>query len=236
MSFQPCIEDCGFLAELGPPPDLILNLPPPPVPSFLQTTADLFLATNGSCNFCSIWAKGVEVPYVEVKRKGQSNDDTTYFIAISACIGVIIMSILVIIAIIRCKESKIKPVPDPYGKRAHSTNIQPSIGDTTLYANSSADGVIPTCAQPKVLWSGLGTAETSPYTLQHQPVSRDDPASFAHYEYIDYGSVGHTYAYPTEVVRIMNDGENHYCYPDSLDVSFENCGYVNSENNHATSL
>lgn len=40
-----CVGDCW---ELGPPPDHILFLPPPPAPAFLQTRAPLLLAENAT--------------------------------------------------------------------------------------------------------------------------------------------------------------------------------------------
>lgn len=242
MTIPPCIEDCGFLSEIGPPPNLIVNLPPPPVPSFLQSSADILLATNnGSCDFCN-WAQGVDVPYIEVSRKGRAIDETTYFIAISACISVVIATTLLVIFIFRCKEAKVKPVPELFGKRVVTSSISSNASlDTTVYANTYRPTDVTTAAsnpiaqqQPKTMWSGLGNIETSPYVLQHQPVNHESPELLSRYEYIDYGSVGHTYAYPVEVVHIMNDAENHAAH-DTVAASFENSGFVDSEN-RATSL
>lgn len=232
-----CIQDCGFLSKVGPPPNLIVDLPPPPFPSFLQNSADfLFANNNGSCDFCN-WAQGLDVPYIKVSRKGRSFDETAFFIAISACISVVIVTILFVVFIFRCKEAKVKPVPELFGKRLVTNNILSNTSsDTTLYANNSGDAQAaynPTPQQqPKIMWSGLGNAGTSPYVLQHQPVNLESPELLSHYEYIDYGSVGHTYVYPVKVVHIMNDVDN--AAHEKMVASFENCGFIDSESRATT--
>lgn len=72
-----CLGDCW---DVGPPPDSILFLPPPPVPSFLQPSLpDLLLNTTpcSSNQLCETWLPSNKfVPegggdYVEMPRKGK---------------------------------------------------------------------------------------------------------------------------------------------------------------------
>lgn len=69
-----CLGDC---LDLGPPPDTILFLPPPPVPSFLQPSLPDLLLNSSSCTspqLCESWLPINRLPeggdYVELPRKG----------------------------------------------------------------------------------------------------------------------------------------------------------------------
>lgn len=64
-----CLIDCWELAELGPPPNIIEFIPPPPIPSFLQRAppidAILDHVKNGNSsttpcfeNLCDRWILG----------------------------------------------------------------------------------------------------------------------------------------------------------------------------------
>ena len=59
--------ECAMLEALGPPPDMILTLPPPPLPAFLAEAPQLM---NHSCGLCR-WAAGGAVDYVEMPRQGE---------------------------------------------------------------------------------------------------------------------------------------------------------------------
>lgn len=60
--------ECALLEELGPPPDMILTLPPPPLPAFLAEAAPALM--NESCGLCR-WAGGDAVDYVEMPRHSE---------------------------------------------------------------------------------------------------------------------------------------------------------------------
>lgn len=76
--------ECETLYELGPPPDMILNIPPPPIPPFMEEFVARLAAEginiheddNGfpeeekSCNLCQ-WANGNGVGFVELAQKGE---------------------------------------------------------------------------------------------------------------------------------------------------------------------
>ena len=61
--------ECALLEALGPPPDMILTLPPPPLPAFLAESAPQLM--NHSCGLCR-WAAGGAVDYVEMPRQGKA--------------------------------------------------------------------------------------------------------------------------------------------------------------------
>ena len=77
--------ECDALYELGPPPDMILNIPPPPVPPFMEEfisrlaseginvheeTTNEYPKDDKPCNLCH-WADGNGVGFVELAQKGQ---------------------------------------------------------------------------------------------------------------------------------------------------------------------
>lgn len=69
-----CLGECW---DLGPPPDSILFLPPPPVPSFLQSPLQDLVLNSTPCStsqICEPWVASNRVPegdYVELPRKGK---------------------------------------------------------------------------------------------------------------------------------------------------------------------
>lgn len=76
--------ECDSLYELGPPPNMILNIPPPPIPPFMEEFVarlaaegiDMGQDSSGfpeedkACNLCQ-WANGNGVGYVELAQKGE---------------------------------------------------------------------------------------------------------------------------------------------------------------------
>lgn len=82
-----CLGDCW---DLGPPPDSILFLPPPPVPSFLQPSLNDLLLNTTPCSsnqLCESWLPSNRISdggetsggggdFVEMPRKGKLNKHT----------------------------------------------------------------------------------------------------------------------------------------------------------------
>lgn len=97
--------------EVGPPPDSILSMPPPPLPSFLlPRSAIVALSGNDSqpC-FAAFMCEpspgpreqsGIE--YIELPGKGI--DDARLFILVSCCVGVLLLGALLAILLLKCRE------------------------------------------------------------------------------------------------------------------------------------
>ena len=71
---------CDSLFELGPPPDTILNIPPPPVPPFMEEFVSRLSAqgiemeptfTDDECSLCHWATDGSSVGFVELAQKGK---------------------------------------------------------------------------------------------------------------------------------------------------------------------
>lgn len=59
---------CVECSDMGPPPDTILGIPPPPLPAFLQRAP--FINNTSTCSVLCDWTAGPGVEYVELPRHG----------------------------------------------------------------------------------------------------------------------------------------------------------------------
>lgn len=65
FSMEGCSE-CNW--ELGPPPDSIMAIPPPPMPAFLHLAPTN--VTTPPCNIFCDWNTGQGVEFIELPRQG----------------------------------------------------------------------------------------------------------------------------------------------------------------------
>lgn len=112
-AFQMCGSKCY---EAGPPPDSILSMPPPPLPTFLlPRSAIVALSGNHSqpCFAAFMCEPSVEggavgprstkgIEYVEVA--GQSSDDTWTFVLATSGIGVLLLGLLLAMILLKCRK------------------------------------------------------------------------------------------------------------------------------------
>ncbi|CAH1373479.1 unnamed protein product [Tenebrio molitor] len=109
-----CLGECW---DVGPPPDSILNLPPPPVPAFLQhPLPDLLLNTTpcSSTQLCESLPPLNRIPdsgdYVEMPRKDIETwsvtaiDDTWLLVLVASSIGVLLLGALLAMFLLKCRE------------------------------------------------------------------------------------------------------------------------------------
>jgi hypothetical protein len=59
---------CVECSDMGPPPDTILGIPPPPLPAFLQRAP--IINNTSTCSVLCDWTAGPGVEYVELPRHG----------------------------------------------------------------------------------------------------------------------------------------------------------------------
>ncbi|XP_049781155.1 uncharacterized protein LOC126183334 [Schistocerca cancellata] len=87
--------------ECGPPPDAILHIPPPPLPTFLQRA----LAHDGqpACAAPCAFTDTPAVEYVELPRQGPALDDTWLLVLVSSCAGVLLLGALLALLLLKCK-------------------------------------------------------------------------------------------------------------------------------------
>ncbi|XP_044761564.1 uncharacterized protein LOC123318865 isoform X2 [Coccinella septempunctata] len=106
-----CIGEC---LDLGPPPDLILFLPPPPAPSILQHSLPDLLLNTTPCSagqLCDAWVPLNKFPdsdFVELSRKEvetwSSIDDTWLLVLIASSIGILLIGALLAIFLLKFRE------------------------------------------------------------------------------------------------------------------------------------
>ncbi|XP_047472452.1 uncharacterized protein LOC125027422 [Penaeus chinensis] len=236
--------ECETLYELGPPPDMILNIPPPPIPPFMEEFVARLAAEginiheddNGfpeeekSCNLCQ-WANGNGVGFVELAQKGPLIDDTWFLVIISSCVAATLLGIILAIAFLKYREGKLKPLSDvALAKKEKALGLERC--EAVLYP---APAITPTPVPQldnrtsRALWAGIKPLEGNHYTVDHcQPMEQKPvrldllPPHDNTYDYADYSSVSYASAsYTTLTPRL--DGSSPRPQPAA---SFENVGYV----------
>ncbi|KAF5282978.1 hypothetical protein FQA39_LY04849 [Lamprigera yunnana] len=115
-----CFGECW---DAGPPPDSILFIPPPPVPSFLQPALTDLLSNTTPCTttqVCEAWVShgnfgsGVGGEFVELPRKDFDTtwsvaniDDTWLLVLVASSIGVLLLGALLAMFLLKCREMNI---------------------------------------------------------------------------------------------------------------------------------
>lgn len=103
---------CGSQCiELGPPPNSILSMPPPPLPSFLvPRTALIALAQNDSqpcyaAFVCELLPGAREPSGIEfIELPGNGFDDAWLFLLVAALVSIIVVVTVLSFMVIKCRE------------------------------------------------------------------------------------------------------------------------------------
>jgi len=106
-----CVGSCDQLA--GPPPDFILSMPPPPLPSFLiskPATVDILVPSNESQPCFAAFMCGHGMQHNEsgnalmelVRSDSKSLENVWLFV--SSCIGIFVFGCFLALIVIRCRE------------------------------------------------------------------------------------------------------------------------------------
>lgn len=105
-----CGENCGMM---GPPPDTILSMPPPPLPSFLLPKAALSTIVSNDTHPCiaSFMCEPNPRPresgleFIELSGRNQIEWENTWvFILITSIVGVLILGGLLAVLLLKCRE------------------------------------------------------------------------------------------------------------------------------------
>ncbi|BES93174.1 Hypothetical protein NTJ_05980 [Nesidiocoris tenuis] len=137
------MENCSEWLELGPPPDTILTLPPPPLPSFLQVSAsNLSNCSNNLCDWAGAPQTGVQ--FIELAPPGLEGelDDTWLFVLISCSIGVLLLGSMLALLLLKCREER-------------NAKTVPVRMETTMEVKKSCEAVMYPGDSSRVLWATL---------------------------------------------------------------------------------
>uniref|UniRef100_A0A182NU00 Uncharacterized protein n=1 Tax=Anopheles dirus TaxID=7168 RepID=A0A182NU00_9DIPT len=239
-----CLGDC---LELGPPPDMILSMPPPPLSSFLLPRNALVASKpNGNSNnsllcsaafICEPSLKANEQSGMEfVELPGNGMDDTWVLVLISSCVGVLLLGALLAMVVLKCRDSFSYSYHDSNLKQPplHALGHEQSTakaavfmpGGTILYPTNhlhhhhQQQPHQPTYGPDnRTLWAALTPHGTQHFITESYGGNPED-----HYEVIDYGRKHEQYipsAHGT-IVKSKN--------------SFENSGFVDYDYEDPTPL
>ncbi|XP_054271930.1 uncharacterized protein LOC128992396 isoform X2 [Macrosteles quadrilineatus] len=158
---------CTECQDLGPPPNSILAIPPPPLPGFLlrPPTPDNHTPSCGAlCDWNPGHAEFVELLVPEAAdssetheppsgtQLGAPTDDTWFLVLVTSCVGVLVLSFLLTLFLLRLKQdrsSKVSLSLDPGVKSCEAVLYPGSVGDsrvlwTTLTPRGPATTLAPT--------------------------------------------------------------------------------------------
>ncbi|XP_011498639.1 PREDICTED: uncharacterized protein LOC105362837 [Ceratosolen solmsi marchali] len=133
------------LCTLGPPPDMILRLPPPPAPAFLVHSTEFYPSdglpfvehfNSSPCKHSCEW-RGKGVQYVEMPQQGTFFDGTWLLVLISSCIGIIFIGIVLATLLIKCK---LQPVVSRSQDEASQCSSR-SNKNSTLSTSTASSGM-----------------------------------------------------------------------------------------------
>uniref|UniRef100_A0A8D8T1L8 Uncharacterized protein n=1 Tax=Cacopsylla melanoneura TaxID=428564 RepID=A0A8D8T1L8_9HEMI len=135
------MESCTDLWELGPPPNFILSIPPPPVPENIHLSSINITTPYGL--ICDVASKKGEI--VESAPQGRLvNDDSWVFIFFACGLLVLICSFAIALFFVKYKESREKiSLHEEHlnsGKACETVLYPPNTNDKYLWATITPKG------------------------------------------------------------------------------------------------
>lgn len=170
------------------PPNAILNIPPPPLPSFLlQKSADT-LNNNSACfaaNMCepSISGQSDQIEFIEIRNANLGIEEPWFYVLICILCIVLLIGTVFAIILLKCRDSNCS---------YHQTNLKhqmtfsrdrdsSSNNKQTVYGMGNGQ-LMPAYNPPlPVLWATLTPNGTAQHFIAPEPYPQED-----HYEAIDY--------------------------------------------------
>ncbi|KAH8300910.1 hypothetical protein KR044_004212 [Drosophila immigrans] len=197
--FGNCVGSCDQLA--GPPPDFILSMPPPPLPSFLISKPrhiDVLLPSNESQPCFAAFMCGQSNQHndsgnelMELVRSDTKGLENVWFF-VSSCIGIFVLGCFLALIVIRCRDTFFS---------YHDANIKQTainaLGEATKSNAFTSGGILYPCAtansrdllqsqlvnDSRLLWATLTPHGTRHFIIEN---SQD-----GHYESVDYRGKAH---------------------------------------------
>ncbi|EDW82579.1 uncharacterized protein Dwil_GK10065 [Drosophila willistoni] len=232
--FGNCVGSCDQMP--GPPPDFILSMPPPPLPSFLISKpkhVETLLPSNESQPCFAAFMCGQNHQHNEsgnalmelVRSDTKSLENIWFFV--SSCIGIFVLGCFLALIVIRCKDSFFS---------YHDANIKQTainaLGDATKSNAFTSGGILYPCAtansrdllqsqlvnDSRLLWATL-----TPHGTRHFVIENSQDGG--HYESVDYRGKAHN-----QVFR------GYAKHSQSFVKSFDNNGFVDYDYEDPTPL
>ncbi|XP_045769416.1 uncharacterized protein LOC123870239 isoform X1 [Maniola jurtina] len=166
-----CGAEC---LSLGPPPDSIMHMPPPPLPAFLANIANLTPPCRASkCPPPHNTEENALFPGVEYhelpRHEPAATDDTWFLVLITCCIAVLCIAALLALFLLKCREY------DLFKARGGcKSGTGKASGSNALYGSAALDS--------RVLWAALTPRGTRHFVADTYP---HDETEDHHYECVE---------------------------------------------------
>lgn len=104
-----CGASCSFFEDLGPPPDLILTMPPPPLPSFLHhiliENGTLGFDEDGNCNLCHLFSdNGIDSEFT--LKPDLKSSESWMSVIVTAVLTSMIVGAFLLVFLVKCRKWK----------------------------------------------------------------------------------------------------------------------------------
>ncbi|XP_046670665.1 uncharacterized protein LOC124360803 isoform X2 [Homalodisca vitripennis] len=145
---------CAECLDLGPPPDSILAIPPPPLPNFLlRAPANHTTSCGAVCDWTSTHAEFIELPVYDVPM-----GNAWLFLLVTSCVGVLVIGSLFALFLFGLKQyfrergAKVTQPPD-HGRACEAVLYPGTVPDSrvlwaTLTPRGTAHHVAPPPPKP----------------------------------------------------------------------------------------
>ncbi|XP_043279514.1 uncharacterized protein [Venturia canescens] len=220
-------ESC-FRCGSGPPPNSILHIPPPPIPTFLQYGSNVYsnagvlinlaYLNNSLCKHSCNWrTEGVQ--YVEMPHKGTLLDDTWLPILISSCVGVIFVGLVLAAFVLRykfsgsVKNSSMSITPPTSCTESKNGRMQ---SETILYP-CAVDNI----QDSRLMWATLTPRGTMRHYLEEHTYETIANGSSHKHNYSP-ASTEHMYTQPSSLQPVHRRSK-------AEDKSFDNTAFIDYE-------
>ncbi|XP_020278420.1 uncharacterized protein LOC109852047 isoform X3 [Pseudomyrmex gracilis] len=220
---------CAY-CTLEPPPD-ILHIPPPPFPAILQQGSDFYSSSDiltfpphlndSPCkHFCDRRSEGVQ--YIEMPQQGTVFDDTWLLVLIMSCISVIVIGILLVTLLLKCKFNR-------NGKSGVISMPNTASGIQTKNGRLQNEAVLYPCAadtmqDSRVMWATLTPRGTTRHYLEEHTYETIGGGQF-HKRACTTTPTEHvklkTYADPPAVSPVHNRPKDEKAFDNTAFVDYE---------------
>lgn len=171
------------------PPNAILNIPPPPLPSFLLAKSADIANNNSACfaaNMCepSISGQAADhIEFIEIRNAHLGIEEPWFYVLICILCIVLLIGTVFAIILLKCRDSNCSYHQSNLKNQMQFTRERDGNGNSKQHVYGVGNGQLMPAYNPPlpVLWATLTPNGTAQHFIAPEPYNQED-----HYEAIDY--------------------------------------------------
>jgi hypothetical protein len=174
------------------PPNSILNIPPPPLPSFLLPKSSELISGNNQSAPCfaafmcktTLNGQSDHIEFIELPRNANIGiDEPWFFVLISIVCTVLFVGTILAIILLKCRENNCSYHDSNLKHQMQYSRDHDANGNNKTLGYTMGNGQLMPAYNPPlpVLWATLTPQGTTQHFIAPEPYSQED-----HYEAVDY--------------------------------------------------